>query len=150
MVAYLPNAIKELFEAKAKKADNDFELEKMKTLAQVSANAEAAKAAADSDARQAEAQARIAEQNVKLSEINANRAAIRTGIKWIDAGDAVVRLAYGALSIVVLVWACWQAWVLQVKIWDEPAIWDIVQAIVYFFIGYSVSAFTCKKVYRGK
>lgn len=150
IVPALPNWLKDLAKAKQEKADRDFELEKIKLTNASAENVQAAQSQAIALKAQAEADARVAEATAKMAEINAARGALKTGIKWIDAGDAVMRLFLGTIASAALIWAMLQAWKMAMPIWEQGEIWEIIKLIIYFFVGYLPSAYSMQKVYSKK
>jgi hypothetical protein len=150
LIPAIPNWVKDLLNAKQAKADNDFELAKIKAAGDAEAVKAASVASFEADKAREDSAARQAEANAKIAETNATRAAIKTGIKWIDAGDAVIRLTLGVVACAALIWAMLQAWQMTLPIWEQSPIWEIIVLIISFFVGYLPSAYTCKKVYGGK
>jgi hypothetical protein len=150
LIPAIPNWFKDILNSKQAKADRDFELEKIKAASEAEASKAACLASFEADKAAAESAARQAEANAKIAETNAGRAAMKTGIKWIDAGDAAIRLTLGVVACAALIWAMLQAWTMTLPIWEQSPIWEIVVLIISFFVGYLPAAYTCKKVYGGK
>lgn len=150
IVPILPNAIKSIWQGKQERSDKAHEIELFKLQLQNSQAVKQLETDATTAKADSEAAALMAKEVSKMAEINATRAKIKTGIKWIDAGDAVIRLWLGVVASACLVWAIYQAWTLSAPIWKQSEIWEIIVLIICFFVGYLPSAYSQKKTFGGK
>lgn len=146
IVPQLGNVIKGIFDLKKDTSDKTQELElaKLQILLQekkIDIDKETSFAKYDAETSQA-----ISEAIIKMNEANVERSKIKTGIKWVDCIETVVRNLFGLTACGVLLIAVMQAVHLNSPIWQATALWDLVGAIVGYFVGYGTSAFTQKKV----
>jgi len=146
VVPQLGNIVKGIFNLKQDKADKNQELElaKLQLLMQekkIDIDREVSFTKYEAETNQA-----ISEAINNMNEANVERSKIKTGIKWVDCIETVVRNLFGLTACGVLLIAVMQAVNLNSPIWQATALWDLIGAIVGYFVGYGTSAFTQKKV----
>ena len=146
VVPQLANGIKGIFELKQDRADKEHEL----ALGRLRIELEREKLNIDKEAAfvQAEATTNQAIANIIESnnEANTKKSQAKTGIKWVDSLETIVRNAFGLVACAVMLFAVKQALEMQSPIWQAAPLWDLIGTIVGYYVGYGTSAFSQKKV----
>ena len=148
IVPQLANGIKGIFELKQDRADKEHELAIARLQIEVQReklNIDKEISLAQSDAQSDQA---IAAALKAITESNTERSKIKTGIKWVDSLETIVRNAFGLVACAVLLFAVRQALEMQSPIWQAAPLWDLIGTIVGYYVGYGTSAFSQKKVNR--
>ena len=146
VIPQIANLFKDGFKLKQDTLDKKQELEIMK----LQIEASKIQAQIDREIKSDEITARIDESiNSFLTEqnkANVERSKIKTGIKWLDSMDTIIRSFIGLICSILLAVTAVQALKMAVPLWTVAPLWSIIELSVCFYIGYHGSAMSQKKV----
>jgi len=83
---------------------------------------------------------------IEQNKANVERAKIKTGIKWLDSLDTLIRSFIGLICSTLLAVTAIQALNMSVQLWTIVPLWAIIELSIGYYIGFHGSAISQKKV----
>lgn len=146
VIPQIANLFKDGFKLKQDALDKKQELEILKL--QIEANK--IQAQIDKEIKAEEITARIDESInnflIEQNKSNVERSKIKTGIKWLDSLDTLIRSFIGLVCSTLLAVTAIQALKMAVPLWTITPLWSIIELSIGFYVGYHGSAMSQKKV----
>lgn len=146
VIPQIAGLFKDGFKLKQDRLDKQQEIEIMKL--QIEANK--IQANLDREIKSEEITSRIDESInnflIEQNKVNLEKSKIKTGIKWLDSIDTLIRSFIGIICGSLLAITAYQAIKMTVPLWTITPLWAIIELSIGYYIGYHGSAMSQKKV----
>lgn len=146
VIPQIANIFKDSFKLKQDKLDKQQEIEILKL--QIEANK--IQSQIDKEIKADEITARVDESInaflIEQNKANLERSKIKTGIKWLDSMDTLIRSFIGIICSTLLAVTAYQALKFNTPLWTIAPLWGIIELAIGYYIGYHGSAMSQKKV----